>query len=208
MGTPFEMVRVIREDYGLTDPKVLRAMLQVPREKFTPHELRHLAYDDSPISIGYGQTISQPYTVAFMTHLLDLQGSEKVLEIGTGSGYQTAVLSLLSKEVYSVERISELSIEAGKKLRQLGFKNVHVKVGQGEEGWKDKSQYDGIIITAGIFGKVPEELFDQLKVGGVLVAPIAEGPDKVMTKFIKKRGGKIHKEEHGIFHFVPFVESD
>ena len=193
-------------NYGFSDEIVLQAMLQVPREKFVPSEFSDEAYDDGPLSIGFGQTISQPYTVAFTTHLLDLQASEKVLEIGTGSGYQSAVLSLLSKEVYSVERIPELSIEAEKKLKQLGFKNVLVKVGQGEEGWKDKAPFDSILVTAGIFGEVPTELFDQLKVGGVLVAPVGVGPDKKMVKFTKSKN-RIKKEEHGIFHFVPFVES-
>jgi len=202
--TPEEkMIWEMKTRYDLDSPKVFSAMLQVPRDKFCPEEQRDIAYQDRPIPIGHGQTMSQPYTVAFMTNLLGLKGNEKVLEIGTGSGYQAAVLSLLAKEVFTIEIIKELAEKAKKKLKKLGFKNVYVKAGTGEKGWSKKGPFDAILVTAGIEGKVPQALFDQLARGGVLVAPVGKGTDKMMTKFI--RNGKIKKEEHGIFHFVPFV---
>lgn len=200
-----EMIREIRQKYGLDSPNVFSAMLQVPREEFIPEEYKELAYTDGAFSIGHGQTISQPYTVAFMTHLLGLVGNEKVLEIGTGSGYQAAILSILADKVYTVEIVKQLGSEAARRLRELGFKNVEVKVADGGVGWKEKSPFDAIIVTAGM-EEVPEEVFNQLKTGGVLVAPVGEGADKIMTKFIKKKGGKVEKKEYGVFHFVPFVE--
>lgn len=195
----------------MDSPKVFSAMLQVPREEFVPQEFKHQAYDDCPISIGHGQTISQPYTVAFMTDLLKLPRpshkateGKKVLEIGTGSGYQAAILSLLADKVYTVEVIRRLADEARKRLKRLGYRNIEVKTGSGELGWKQKSPFDVILVTAGM-EKVPQGLFDQLKENGVLVAPVGRGMDKEMTKFIK-RGNKITKKTYGIFHFVPFVE--
>lgn len=201
-----KMVEEIKTVYGLRDAKVLSAMLKIPREEFISPNLQYLAYNDGPVAIGYGQTISQPYTVAFMTHLLDLSGNERVLEIGTGSGYQAAVLSHLAKEVYTIERILGLAKEARKRLKRLGFKNVFVKAGQGELGWQKKSPFDAMIVTAGV-EEIPKVLFGQLKEGGVLVAPVGSGMDKKMMKFIKKKG-KITKKEYGIFHFVPFVEEN
>ena len=212
------MIGVIRSRYGLDSPRVLKAMLQVPREKFTS-KLNHLwAYGDGAISIGHGQTMSQPYTVAFMTHLLVTGNKQqatgdrklkKILEIGTGSGYQAAVLSHLVKEIYTVEIIPELARKARKVLEELGYKNVFVKEGSGEVGWLEKAPYDAIIITAGV-EKVPKSLFEQLNVGGVLVAPVGRGHDKRMTRYIKGKAsgqeGKLKKEKFDIFHFVPFVE--
>lgn len=181
-------------------------MLRIPREKFVPPEYQHQAYDDCPISIGYGQTISQPYTVAFMTDLLKLKGSEKVLEIGTGSGYQAAILSLLADKVYTVEIIRQLADQAKERLKRLGYKKVEVKTASGEVGWKQKAPFDAILVTAGM-EKVPEALFKQLKEGGVLVAPVGLGMDKEMTEF-SKHHGKISQKSYGIFHFVPFVEKN
>ncbi len=192
--------------YGLDSPKVFSAMRQIPRDKFAPEKFRDSAYGDNPIPIGHEQTMSQPYTVAFMTDLLDLKGNERVLEIGTGSGYQSAVLSLLAKEVFTVEIIKELAEKAEKKLKELKFKNVQVKAGTGEKGWPEKGPFDAILVTAGIEGEVPKVLFEQLKDGGILVAPVGGGNDKVMTKFTKGKDGEIKKEEHGIFQFVPFIE--
>jgi protein-L-isoaspartate(D-aspartate) O-methyltransferase len=201
-----KMVREIREKYGLDSPKVLAAMLEIPREEFVSEASKDLAYEDEALSIGFGQTISQPYTVAFMTHLLDLKGKEKVLEIGTGSGYQAALLGHLAREVYSIERISELAKEAKVRLKRQGFKNVFVREGQGEFGWKDKAPFDAIIVTAGV-EEIPQELFSQLKNGGILVAPVGEGSDKKMTRYTKK-GGNITKEEFGVFNFVPLIQTD
>jgi len=203
MANVTSMIWEIKEGYSLSSPGVFSAMLRVPREKFVPVKYRSQAYDDGPVSIGYGQTISQPYTVAFMTHLLGLKGKEKVLEIGTGSGYQAAILSLLAKEVYTMERIPELAVKAGRRLKRLGYKNVCVKADQGEYGWPKFAPFDAILVTAGV-EKAPKNLFDQLKEGGVLVAPVGKGVDKRMMKFIKKKG-QIVREEFGIFHFVPFV---
>ncbi len=199
-----KMVWEIKTKYGLDSPRVFSAILQVPREKFVSKKYRYLAYEDGPIPIGCGQTMSQPYTVAFMTDLLNLRGDEKVLEIGTGSGYQAAVLSLLAKEVYTIEIVEELTKKAKEHLRKLAFKNVEVKTGTGEKGWPEKAPFDAILVTAGIEGEVPEILFKQLKTGGILIAPIGDH-DKMMTKFIKKEDDKIVKEKHGIFHFVPFI---
>lgn len=205
-----QMVYEIKERYGLDSPNVLSVMLQIPREKFVSKKYKTIAYHDGPVSIGFGQTMSQPYTVAFMTDLLDLTGRQKVLEIGTGSGYQAAVLAELAKEVYTVEIIPELAERAKKVLKKLGYKNVHVKSGSGEYGWSDKAPFDAIIVTAGLGEKVPEELFDQLKVDGVLVAPLGAGHDKVMTRYTKTRLhqnlGEAKREEFGTFHFVPFVK--
>jgi len=205
MNSREKMIGEIKSRYDLDSPSVFSAMLQIPREKFVSGEAKHRAYKDSPISIGHSQTMSQPYTVAFMTDLLDLKGGEKVLEIGTGSGYQAAVLSLLSKEVYSVEIIEELAKEAKDKLSKLGYGNVHVKQGRGEVGWPKEAPFDAIMVTAGLEKKVPEALLAQLKIDGVLLAPIGTGDKKLMTKYIKKENGAIKKEEHGIFYFVPFV---
>ncbi len=206
MNSRQKMVEEIRIGYGLKDTKVLSVMLKVPREEFVPADLRYLAYDDSPVAIGFDQTVSQPYTIAFMTHLLNLQGSETVLEIGTGSGYQAAILSLLAKKVFTIERIHQLADQARKKLKDLGYLNIEVKGGQGEEGWEEKAPFDAVLITAGI-EKIPQRLLKQLKEEGILVAPVGRGMDKVMTKCLKKEG-KIIEKEYGIFHFVPFVESN
>lgn len=206
MNSREKMVWEIRTRYDLDSPKVFSAMLQVPREKFVPKNNRQMAYEDGPILIGHDQTMSQPYTVAFMTDLLNLRGEEKVLEIGTGSGYQAAVLSLLAKEVFTIEIIKDLAKRAQKKLAKLNYKNVHTKTETGEIGWPEKAPFDAILVTAALESKVPKALFDQLKMDGVLVAPIGKGNDKMMTKYIKRKSGKIEKEKHGIFHFVPFIE--
>ena len=204
-----KMVEDIRQRYGLDAPYVFSAMFQVPREEFAPKSYKQDAYRDGPNPIGYGQTMSQPYTVCFMTHLLiggEKSSDWKVLEVGTGSGYQAAILSRLAKKIYTVEIIKDLAEKAKERLKKLGYKNVEVKVGSGEWGWREKAPFDGIIVTAGLGEKVPEALFDQLKEGGFLVAPMGRGYDKVMTKFVKLKNAKIEKQEYGIFNFVPFVE--
>lgn len=212
MNPKAKMISDIKTRYGLNSPRVFSAMLQVPREEFVSQKDKDIAYSDTALSIGFGQTISQPYTVAFMTYLVSSSLSpslrKKILEVGTGSGYQAAILSLLFDEVYTVEIIPELASEAAKKLKGLGFKNVQVKTGSGEFGWKTKSPFDAILVTAGIGDGIPKELLNQLKAGGVMVAPIGEGPDKKMTRFIKKKGGKFKKKEFGVFRFVPFIESN
>ena len=190
--------------YGLDSPRVFSAMLQVPREEFVPWQFRYLAYKDNAVSIGHGQTISQPYTVAFMTDLLGLDKEDRVLEIGTGSGYQAAILSYLAKEVYTIEIISELAKEAKERLRKLGYTNIHVKKGSGEHGWKNKAPFDAIIVTAAT-KKVSKELFGQLKTNGRLVAPIGGRDQQTMTRYIKEFGGKLRKEKFQTYVFVPLV---
>jgi protein-L-isoaspartate(D-aspartate) O-methyltransferase len=206
------MIREMREKYSFNSPEVFSAMLQIPREEFVPREFRDQAYDDGPLAIGYGQTISQPYTVAFMTDLLELGGptsrGKKILEIGTGSGYQTAILSLLAKKVYTVEIIRQLADEARKRLKRLGYNNIEIKTAGKNVGWKEKAPFNAILVTAGM-EQVPQELFDQLKENGVLVAPVGKGMDKEMTRFRRGSSGqaKFKKEKFGIFHFVPFIET-
>lgn len=190
--------------YGLDSLLVFSAMLTVPREEFVPSGLKHRSYEDAALPIGFGQTISQPYTVAFMTDLLKLKGRERVLEVGTGSGYQAAVLSLLAGKVFTIERIPDLAQEAKGRLKKLGYKNIYVKIGSGEVGWKEKSPFDSILVTAGV-SEVPKELFEQLKDGGVLIAPVGEGIDKEMLKYTKSKSGKIRRQKYGVFHFVPLV---
>lgn len=200
------MIDEIRSVYGLDAPRVFSAMLKIPRERFIPQGQKYMAYSDAALPIGFEQTISQPYTVAFMTKLLDLKGNEKVLEIGTGSGYQAAILSYLAKEVYTIERIPELAKSAENTLKELKIKNVKVRAGQGEFGWKEEAPFNAILVTAGM-EFVPKELFSQLKTGGILVVPVGIGEDRVMTKY-KKGLFRISKKKYGVFSFVPFVEAD
>lgn len=156
---------------GIRDPRVLRVMGSLPRERFVPAHIQRYAYYDGPLDIGAGQTISQPYMVALMTEALELRGGERVLEIGTGSGYQTAVLAMLAADVYTIERIPELQEEAKKRLTELGLSNVHYRVGDGSLGWPEAAPYDRILVTAAVPG-LPPPLKKQLKVGGILVAPV------------------------------------
>lgn len=153
------------------DPKVMQALADVPREEFVPPNLRHAAYDNTPLPIGQGQTISQPYIVALMTDLLQLEPHHCVLEIGTGSGYQSAILALLCKTVYTVELIESLSNAAKQRLHALGYDNVYTHAGNGYDGWPEHAPYDGIIVTAAA-AHIPQPLIDQLKPGGRLVIPV------------------------------------
>lgn len=199
------MVEVMKDRYGLDAPEVFAAMLQVDRDEFVAKKYRNRAYNDNAVPIEHGQTMSQPYTVAFMTDLLGLKGNERVLEIGTGSGYQAAILSLLAKEVYTIEIIRQLASRAKKRLKKLGYNNVEVGKGSGEWGWKERAPFDAIIITAGMTMDLHQEIIDQLNVGGVLVAPVGRGHDKTMTKFTKLKNGKTKKQKFGVFTFVPFI---
>jgi len=160
---------------GIRDPRVLEAMGKVPRHLFVPSDLRDRAYRDCPLPIGYGQTISQPYIVAFMTEAARLTPESVVLEIGTGSGYQAAVLAELARQVYSLERLSPLAAQAQQTLAALGYRNVEVRQGDGYQGWPEHAPYDAILVTAAP-PTVPMVLLDQLAVGGTLVVPVGESP--------------------------------
>lgn len=161
--------QLIRRD--IRDQRVLEAMRNVPRHAFVPPEHRHIAYGDGPLPIGSGQTISQPYIVALMTQLLNLKGDEKVLEVGTGSGYQAAVLAYLAQEVHSIERHTSLAEQAEFTLSELGYGNVHVHVGDGTLGWAQAAPFDAILVTAGS-PKVPKSLLSQLEEGGLMIIPV------------------------------------
>jgi protein-L-isoaspartate(D-aspartate) O-methyltransferase len=156
---------------GIDRPEVLAAMDTVPRHLFVPESVRDQAYEDHPLPIGEGQTISQPYVVAVMTSLLDLDGDDKVLEIGTGSGYQAAVLSRLAKAVYTIEIRAPLGRRAAETLKRLGYDNVHVRIGDGYKGWPEAAPFDGIVVTAAP-DRIPPPLIEQLKVGGHMVIPV------------------------------------
>lgn len=173
---------------GITDAHVLAAMEQIPRHLFVPEAYRLEAYDSCALPIGEGQTISQPYMVAVMTQALNLQGSEKVLEIGTGSGYQAALLGWLAKEVYTIERIEPLVERARAVLRTLGLDNVHVRPGNGTLGLPEEAPFDRILITAGA-PSVPPALIEQLALGGILVAPIGDHWMQELTIVLKEEGG-------------------
>ena len=171
---------------GVKDPRVIKAMEKVPRHDFVPVRYRAHSYQDSPLPIGLGQTISQPYIVAYMTEALELKGHETVLEIGTGSGYQTAILAELSEKVYSIERIPELAARARKILDQLNCYNVEIKVFDGTYGWKDKAPFDAIIVTAGA-PDIPEPLMDQLAVKGRMVIPVGTRYMQELSKITRTR---------------------
>ena len=189
---------------GIRDARVLEAMGSIERELFVPEKLRSLAYEDRPLSIGEGQTISQPYMVAFMTQLLSLKGTERVLEIGTGSGYQTAVLGKLAAEVYSIEIIPKLSDRAKILLVQLGFDNVHLKVGDGFFGWEEQGPFDAILVTAAA-PKIPEPLWRQLREGGRLIMPLgAERQAQTLVRVTKSDGKQVVEELTGVV-FVPLT---
>ena len=165
------MVNNQLKERGIEDPLVLNAMQTVPREAFVPEDLKDQAYNDNPLPIGYEQTISQPYIVAFMTQALGLQPEYRVLEIGTGSGYQAAILSRICREVYTVEIIKELASHAGEIFEKQLYNNIHIKIGDGHQGWLEKSPFDAIIVTAA-GPDIPNTLARQLKVGGKMILPL------------------------------------
>jgi len=187
---------------GITDLAVLNAMAEVPRHKFVPGSLKSSAYEDRPLPIGYQQTISQPYIVAYMTEILQPAAEHRVLEVGTGSGYQAAILSKLVKEVYSIEIVKELAESARQRLRTLGYNNVFVKTGNGYAGWTEHAPYDRIIITAAP-PEIPEALIDQLASGGLLVGPVGVANQRIV---IITRTGTGLSEKHTLpVRFVPMV---
>jgi protein-L-isoaspartate(D-aspartate) O-methyltransferase len=187
---------------GITDKAVLEAMLKVPRHLFVPADKAPLAYRDHPLPIGKDQTISQPYIVAYMSEAVEITKNEKVLEIGTGSGYQAAVLGELAREVYTVEIIPELAERARRTLADLGYKNVHVKTGNGYEGWVEHAPYDGIVVTAAP-DEVPKALVDQLAISGRMVIPVGV-LDQEMMIISKTAQGVIEKRTIPV-RFVPMT---
>lgn len=171
---------------GVSDKRVLEAMQKVPRHLFVPEKLQNRAYDDEPLPIGHGQTISQPYIVGYMSEQVDIDENEKVLEIGTGSGYQAAILGELAKEVYTIEIIPELGERARKILQELNYDNVHVKIGDGYKGWPEAAPFDAIIVTAAP-DHIPQPLIDQLKLKGRMIIPVGEfSQDLVLLERTKK----------------------
>ena len=188
---------------GIKDERVLRAMEEVPRHLFVPESMRECAYADEALPIGEGQTISQPYMVALMSECLEFRGGEKVLEVGCGSGYQAAVLGLLAKKVYSVERVEKLFLQAKERLDMLGYENVCVIHGDGSVGYKKEAPYDRIIVTAAA-SKVPDELLGQLKEGGILVIPVGGAFMQNLLK-IRKVKGEFVEERVTYCVFVPLV---
>jgi protein-L-isoaspartate(D-aspartate) O-methyltransferase len=189
---------------GVKNPAVLQAMRQVPREQFVPQSLAEFAYEDAPLPIGRGQTISQPYIVAQMTQLLEPSKDDRVLEIGTGSGYAAAILSRIVAEVYTIERFKDLAEIAKRRFRQLGYDNIHVRHSDGTLGWPEHGPYDAIVVTAGA-PEVPQPLKEQLAVGGRLVIPT--GASRAQELVRVRRTAEDAFEEEGLFsvRFVPLV---
>ncbi len=188
---------------GIKDSRVLQAMINVPRHIFVEEALQGQAYSDSALPIGDGQSISQPYIVARMTEALQLEGEERVLEVGGGSAYQSAILSGLAREVFSIERLQSLAGRARKALLQLKCSNVLYRVGDGTMGWKDKAPFDAILVAASS-PAVPKELLDQLRDGGRLVIPVDGGGNQHLMRYCK-RDGQIFKEDLGACNFVPLI---
>ncbi len=197
------MVRRQIATRGIRAKRVLEAMRTVPRHLFVPTESHHLAYQDGPLPIGWSQTISQPYIVALMTEALELKEHERVLEIGTGSGYQAAILSLLASHVYTIERIPELATKAQDLLLWLGCDNISVHVGDGTLGWPEHAPYEAIIVTAAS-PEIPQPLTDQLADGGRLVAPIGGTWSQSLVR-IRKQGVRLRREELSMVAFVPLI---
>ncbi len=189
----------------ITNPAVLEAMGRVPRHRFVPAGLESQAYDDNPLPIGDGQTISQPYIVAYMTQVLEPAKTDRVLEIGTGSGYQAAVLAGLVKEVYTIEIVPSLGARAAALLTSLGYTNVHTRVGNGYAGWPDAAPFDKIIVTAAP-EEIPAALVDQLAIGGVMAVPV--GRDFQLMTVLRKTAEGLLKQETMAVRFVPMIKKD
>ncbi len=196
-------IHIIRE--GIEDPLVIESMLTVPREEFVPDSLKKKAYLNQALPVGYGQTISQPYIVALMTELLGIDEDDTVLEIGTGSGYQAAVLAQIVKEVYTIEIIKPLGIKAEKRLKRLGYSNISSKIGDGYFGWEAYAPFDAIIVTAAA-DHIPPPLIKQLKKGGKMCIPVGQPYFTQVLKLLEKdEQGKIHIYDIIPVIFVPFT---
>lgn len=189
---------------GIGDEKVLEAMERVERHRFVPADYAHLAYEDSALPIGHGQSISQPYMVAAMTQALELRPSARVLEVGTGSGYQTAVLAELVDRVYTIERIPELADDARRLLTAIGYENIEFRIGDGARGWMDEAPFDGILVTAAA-AEVPSALLEQLSSNACLVIPVGGPPDQDLYQ-IRREGDAYERRFITRCRFVPLVE--
>lgn len=199
------MVKTQLESRDIHDPHVLQVMRQMPRHLFVPEPLRDAAYDDGPLSIGYDQTISQPYIVAYMTQALQLKPQDTALEIGTGCGYQTAVLSRLVKQVDTLEIIPELAAQAFKTLRELGYSNVTVRRGDGYQGWPQHAPFDAVMITAAP-QTIPEKLIEQLKTGGRMILPVGINYQELVL--VEKTGTGVKRYSLFPVRFVPMTGKD
>jgi protein-L-isoaspartate(D-aspartate) O-methyltransferase len=198
------MVDRLRDHYGIKNQAVLDAMLLVPRHIFVSEALAATAYADNPLPIAAHQTISQPFIVAFMTELLNVDKKSRVLEVGAGSGYQTAILAHVAGQVYSIERIAELAREAQRRIRELGLYNATVKCFDGTVGWSAHAPYDGILVAAG-GPEIPEPLVSQLKIGGALVIPIGDSPENQRLIRVIRTEDNVVTEDHGSCSFVPLI---
>jgi protein-L-isoaspartate(D-aspartate) O-methyltransferase len=199
-----EMVRTQLVERGIRDLPVLDAMRTVPRHEFLSESLRQYAYEDRPLPIGEEQTISQPYIVAAMLEQLALQAADRVLEVGTGSGYVTALLSLLCAELYSVERHAQLATTAESTLRRLKYRNLHIRVGDGRQGWAEHAPFDAILVSAAT-AEMPPALFAQLREGGRMIAPVGPSSSQELQLILKVKGQLVVKVLEGC-RFVPLVE--
>ncbi len=198
------MVQLQLKGRDIVDESTLSAMERVPRHEFVPDAVRARAYDDGPLPIGEGQTISQPYIVAYMTQALKLEPGHRVLEVGTGSGYQAAVLAEIVDTVYTIEIIRDLGLKADARLKSLGYANIRVRVGDGYHGWPDKGPFDAIMVTAGAEA-VPQPLLAQLKDGGRMVIPIGPHRGVRQLKLIRRKGAKFRESNLMAVRFVPFT---
>jgi protein-L-isoaspartate(D-aspartate) O-methyltransferase len=207
MALQEDRVRLFKHlDWEIRDKQVISAMKKVPREKFVPPEYYNFAYDDRPLSIGFGQTISQPFIVALMIQALELKGDEKVLEVGTGSGYVAAILAELSNKVITVECIPELVNSASLLLKNLGYHNIEVHLSNDTLGWLNEAPYDAIIVSAGA-PSIPRILFGQLSWGGRLVIPVGSRWEQKLLKVSRNKEGEVI-EDLGACYFVPLINKD
>ena len=197
------MVKTQLEARGIQDSAILTAMRKVPRHKFVPANQAAYAYEDRPLPIGYGQTISQPFIVAYMTEMVKPQAGQTVLEIGTGSGYQAAVLAEIVKQVYTIEIIEPLGKEAALRLKNLNYKNIEVKIGDGYAGWEAHAPFDAIIVTAAA-PYIPAPLKNQLKNGGRMIIPVGASDEEQQLMLIEKNGNKYKTRSMMPVRFVPF----
>lgn len=200
-----QMVKTGIEDQGVTDPNVLEAMRHVPRHLFIPKQYQQYAYENRPLPIGNDQTISQPFIVGYMTAMLELKAGDKVLEIGTGSGYQAAILSEITPYIYTIEIVEPLGKQARARFEKLGYSSIEVKIGDGYQGWAAHAPFDAIMLTAAP-PEIPQPLIDQLKAGGTLVAPIGNRSERqYLTKITKSEDGKVHRQRNLPVRFVPMT---